>query len=45
MDVRDHTTPTKQETEEEDADKKIKEMQEYNEANHFKDPSKATPLN
>ena len=45
MDVRDHAAPPKPSTEEEDPDKVIKEMQEQNEANHFKDPSKAIPLN
>ena len=45
MDVRDHAAPPKPVTEEADPDKVIKEMQEQNEANHFKDPSKAIPLN
>jgi hypothetical protein len=45
MDVRDHTATPKPKTDEDDPDKVIKEMQEFNEANHFKDPSKATPLN
>ena len=44
MDIRDHAAPPKAPTEEEDADKVIKEMQEENEANHFKDPRKAIPL-
>lgn len=48
MDVRDHAAPAKSLSDEDDpekADKLIKEMQEQNEANHFKDPSKAIPLN
>ena len=45
MDVRDHAAPVKSQNEEDDPDKLIKEMQEQNEANHFKDPSKAVPLN
>lgn len=45
MDVRDHKAPAQPQNEEEDPDRVIKDMQEQNEANHFKDPSKAVPLN
>ena len=45
MDIRDHAAPPKAPSEDEDPDRVIKEMQEQNEANHFKDPRKATPLN
>ena len=44
MDVRDHSAPAPK-PEEEDPDSIIKRMQDSNEANHFKDPRKATPLN
>ena len=45
MDIPDHAAAPKVVSEDEDPDRVIKEMQEQNEANHFKDPHKATPLN
>jgi len=46
MDIRDHSKPEPPKaSDEEDPDLIIKKMQESNEANHFKDPRKATPLN